>query len=66
MQEPQAKAQHRVWLTYEQASIRTSLHPSTLWRAVRRGDLAVGGMSGAPRFHVDEIDRFMGARNREQ
>jgi hypothetical protein len=59
VEEPKTSTPERVWLTYAEASARTSLHPITLWRAVRRGDLAVGGTSGAPRFHVDSIDDFM-------
>jgi excisionase family DNA binding protein len=59
MQEPQARAPERVWLTYAEASARTALHPTTLWRAVRRGDLRVGGTGRAPRFHIADIDEFM-------
>jgi excisionase family DNA binding protein len=59
MQDQQTKALERVWLTYSEASTRTALHPSTLWRAVRRGDLLLGGVGRAPRFHVDELDEFM-------
>ncbi len=59
MQEPETSARERVWLTYAEVSARTSLHPVTLWRAVRRGDLEVGGTIGAPRFHVDAVDDFM-------
>lgn len=59
MTEPETRAPDRVWFNYSEASTRTGLHPSTLWRAVRRGDLRVGGIGRAPRFHVDELDEFM-------
>jgi excisionase family DNA binding protein len=53
------KTSERVWLTYADSANRTGLHRSTLWRAVRRGDLRVGGVKRAPRFHVDDLDQFM-------
>jgi len=59
MEEHKTASSERVWFTYAEASTRTALHPSTLWRAVRRGDLRVGGIGRAPRFHVDELDEFM-------
>ena len=57
--EPRTESAERVWFNYSQASARTGLHPSTLWRAVRRGSLRVGGVKRAPRFHVDDLDQFM-------
>jgi excisionase family DNA binding protein len=68
MQEQQARTSERVWLTYSEASTRTALDRSTLWRAVRRGDLRVGGVGRAPRFHVDDVDEFMrrGGSQRDQ
>jgi hypothetical protein len=57
--EPRTERAERVWLNYSEASARTRLHPSTLWRAVRRGSLRVGGLKKAPRFHVDDLDQFM-------
>ena len=53
------KTSERVWLTYAEAAELTRLHRSTLWRAVRRGDLRAGGIDSAPRFHVDDVDEFM-------
>jgi hypothetical protein len=53
------KASERIWLSYADSADRTGLHRSTLWRAVRRGDLRVGGTKRCPRFHVDDIDDFM-------
>jgi hypothetical protein len=60
--EPRTTSAERVWFTYAEASARTGLHPSTLWRSVRRGDLRVGGLKRAPRFDVREIDEFMRSR----
>ena len=57
--EPQTERSERVWLTYAQASARTGLHSSSLWRATRQGSLRVGGTPGAPRFHMKDIDEFM-------
>ncbi len=59
MQEQRAKASERVWLTYLEAAERSGLHRVTLYRAVRRGDLRVGGVGRAPRFHVNDLDAFL-------
>lgn len=59
MEEHRTESSDRVWFNYSEAAARTGLHPSTLWRAVRRGDLRVGGIGRAPRFHMDELDEFM-------
>ena len=48
MQEHQANAQERIWLTYAAAEQHTALDRTTLWRAVRRGDLRVGGVGRGP------------------
>jgi hypothetical protein len=55
----QLEPSERVWLDYSQASQRTGLARVTLWRAVRRGDLRVGGVGGAPRFNINDVDEFM-------
>ncbi len=67
MQEHQANTQERTWLTYAAAELHTGLDRTTLWRAVRRGDLRVGGVGRAPRFHVGDLDDFMrhGASERD-
>jgi hypothetical protein len=49
----------RQWLRYREAERRTGLGRTSLWRAVRRGDLRVGGIKGAPRFFVGDLDAFM-------
>ncbi len=52
----------RVWLTYPEAKARTGLSETTLWRALRRGELEASGGGRGIRFHRDELDRFMTAR----
>ena len=59
MRGQRTESTERVWLTYLGVEERTSLNRTTLWRAVRRGDLRVGGVGRAPRFHVDDVDEFM-------
>ena len=58
MQE-QMRTPERVWLTYADTEEYTGYDRVTLWRAVRRGALRVGGVERAPRFHVDDVDEFM-------
>lgn len=52
----------RVWLDYREASARTGLSKTTLWRAARTGKLKASGSGKGVRFHRDELDRYMGAR----
>lgn len=47
------------WLDYEGAEEYTGYEKTTLWRAVRRGELRVGGVNRAPRFHRDDLDQWM-------
>lgn len=54
-----AEAPERTWLTYGQAEEYTGLERTTLWRAVRRGELRTGGAGRAVRFERAELDRFM-------
>ncbi len=58
-EEQQTKIPERVWLSYSEMEKYTGLDRTTLWRAVRRGDLRVGGVGRAPRFHVNDVDEFM-------
>jgi hypothetical protein len=53
------ESSERVWLAYSDVEKRTGYHRSTIWRALRRGDLRAGGTKTAPRFHVEDIDEFM-------
>ncbi len=58
----EATTVERVWLTYSESTARTGLSATTLWRALRRGELQASGSGRGIRFHRDELDRFMGAR----
>jgi excisionase family DNA binding protein len=55
----------RKYLRYEEAELYTGLHRVTLWRAARDGKLKVSGYGRAVRFHVQDLDEFMGSRNRK-
>lgn len=52
------------YLDYEQASAYCNVNRTTIWRAVRAGTLRESGPGKAVRFHRDELDRWMGSRNR--
>ena len=41
----------------------TTLYRITLWRAVRDGRLKASGYGRAVRFHVEDLEAFMSARN---
>jgi len=47
------------WMTYPEAEKYTGLERTTLYRAVRRGELRVGGVNRAPRFHRDDLDSWL-------
>jgi excisionase family DNA binding protein len=47
------------YLTYAEAAAYCRLDRTTLWRAVRAGDLRADGSGRAVRFHRKELDRFM-------
>jgi len=64
--ERQPETPERTWLTYSEAEGHTGLDRTTLWRAVRRGDLRVGGVGRAPRFYVGDLDTFMRRGSSEQ
>ena len=55
----EATTTERKFLTYEQAAAEAQMHRVTLWRAVRRGELKVGGTPAAPRFHRKELERWL-------
>lgn len=52
----------KVWMTYSEAEIYTGLERTSIWRAVRDGRLKAGGIRGAVRFHVADLDDFMRGR----
>lgn len=49
----------RVWMAYPEAEDYTGYQRTTIWRAVKRGELRQGGLPGSPRFHRDELDRWL-------
>lgn len=49
----------RVWLSQKQASEYTGLNRTTLWRAVRDGELRAGRVGRAVRFERRELDRWL-------
>jgi excisionase family DNA binding protein len=53
------------YVDYAGAERYTKLHRVTLWRAVKENKLKASGYGRAVRFHVDELDRFMNARNQK-
>jgi excisionase family DNA binding protein len=53
------------YLDYAGAEEYTTLHRVTLWRAVKDGRLKASGYGRAIRFHVKDLDEFMGSRNRK-
>lgn len=46
-------------MNYDQAAVYTGLDRTTIWRAVRRGDLKAGGSGRAVRFERTELDRWL-------
>ena len=55
----QATTVEKTWMNYRSACEYTSYDRTTLWRAVKRGQLRVGGLSGSPRFERTELDRWL-------
>ncbi len=59
MTEQVTEAPARVWMDYTEAADYCGLERTTLWRAIKRGELRAGGVGRAVRFHVDDLDEFM-------
>lgn len=53
------------YLDYSRAAVYCAVDRTTLWRAVKAGQLRASGPGRAVRFHRDELDRWMGSRNRQ-
>lgn len=51
------------YVTYTEAAAYCRLDRTTLWRAMRTGDLHPSGHGRAVRFHRDELDRWMQSRD---
>lgn len=60
-----ATATESPYLDYTQAAAYCNVDRTTLWRAVRAGDLRASGPGRAVRFHRDELDRWMDSRNQK-
>ena len=52
-------ATERTWMSYAEAEEYTGLERTTLWRAVRVGELRSGGVGRAVRFEKAELDRWL-------
>ena len=61
----EATVQESPYFDYTQAAAYCNVDRSTLWRAVKAGDLRASGPGRAVRFHRDELDRWMDSRNRK-
>jgi excisionase family DNA binding protein len=61
----EATSKKSPYLDYAGAEEYTTLHRVTLWRAVRDGRLKASGYGRAVRFHVEDLEAFMAARNRK-
>jgi excisionase family DNA binding protein len=46
-------------MSYTESADYCAVDRVTLWRAVKRGELRVGGVGRAVRFHRDDLDEFM-------
>jgi excisionase family DNA binding protein len=62
----QAPVKESPYFDYNQAATFCNLDRTTLWRAVKAGDLRASGPGRAVRFHRDELDRWMDSRNRKK
>jgi excisionase family DNA binding protein len=62
----ESPSKERPYLDYTLAAAYCGgLDRTTLWRAVKAGDLRASGPGRAVRFHRDELDRWMDSRNRK-
>jgi excisionase family DNA binding protein len=59
----EATATETPYLDYEQAEAYCNVERTTIWRAVKAGQLQASGPGRAIRFHKDELDRWMNSRN---
>lgn len=49
------------WLTQKDVSAYTGLSPSTIYRAIQRGELKVSKRTGKNLFRRSWVDSFLGA-----
>jgi len=52
------------YLTYEEAARYCNVERTTIYRAMKAGQLRASGPGMAIRFHRDALDRWMDSRNR--
>jgi excisionase family DNA binding protein len=61
----EATATDSPYLIYEEAANYCRCERTTIYRAVKAGQLRASGPGMAVRFHRDELDRWMDSRNRK-
>jgi len=49
----------KVWLSYPESVEYVGYDRTTIWRAVKRGELRQGGLPGSPRFHKRDLDAWL-------
>lgn len=54
----------RAYLTYDEAEVFTGLHKTTIWRAVKAGELRASESKRGVRFGRDELIRWMDSRGK--
>jgi excisionase family DNA binding protein len=59
----QARETESPYFDYTRAAAYCNVDRTTLWRAVKAGDLQASGPGRAVRFHREELDRWMQSRN---
>ena len=64
MEETATATAKRSWLSYSEVESYTGYDRTTIWRAVKRGELEAGGLEGAPRFNRDDLDAWLRRRGR--
>lgn len=47
------------YLSYREAAEYCRVHPTTIWRAVKSGQLKQSGRGRAVKFHVEDLDAYM-------
>ena len=61
----EATATESPYLTYAEAAAYCNVERTTIYRGVKAGRLRASGPGTAVRFHRDELERWMDARNRK-
>jgi excisionase family DNA binding protein len=61
----QATTGESPYLSYVQSAAHCNVERTTIYRAMKAGQLKASGPGSAVRFHRDELDRWMDSRNRK-